>query len=169
MGNSKIPYIILNIIRALNILSILACELAAGSLMVKTSSLSLGWFNVFDCAEKVLIMLFGICLLITELPKVFTRYIAKNWPLFSPSAGFSTLALCMLFLACDVLSYLTKENSDKKHLGGDFYRMCQAAGLMTLIMSSINFIATFVLQDRRRGHTARMARDYNGDFREDVA
>lgn len=169
MGNSKIPYIILNIIRGLNILSILACELAAGSLLVKTSNLSIGWFNIFDCAEKVLIILFGIFLLITEVPKVLRGWVARNWPLFSHSAGFSTFSICLFFLACDVLSYLTKENADQRHLGGDFYRMCQAAGLMTLIMSAINFIATFVLADRRRGLTARQVRGIKSEYREDVA
>lgn len=158
MKNSKIPYIILNVVRALNILCILACMLAAGSLLVKTSTLSLGWFNIFDLAEKVLIIVFGIVLLITETPKVLERYIEREWPKFGKSSGFLTLGFCLLFLGCNVLSYLTKEDADKKHLGGDFYRMCQAAGLMAVIMSFVNMIATIFLQDRKSGMTAREVR-----------
>lgn len=166
MGNTKIPYIILNVIRGLNILSILACELATGSLLVKTSNPSIGWFNVFDLAEKVLAMLFGIFLLITELPKLLRGYIGRNWPLFGHGSGFFTFSICILFLGCDVLSYLTKEDADEKHLGSDFYRMCQAAGLMAVIMTGVNFVASMVLQDRRRGLTARQVRGFKSEFQD---
>lgn len=169
MGNSKVPFIILNMIRGLNILTLLACELATGSLLVKTSNPSVGWFNLFDAAEKALMMLFGMFLLYSEIPKLPRGWINRNWPLFGNSAGFSAFAACLYFMACDVLSYLTKAGVDKKHIGGDFYRMCQAAGLMTLVVASINLIATFTLQDKRRGLTARQVRGIRNNYQEEVS
>lgn len=169
MGNSKVHSIVLNAIRGLNILTILACELATGSLLVKTSNLSVGWFNLFDAAEKALMMIFGVFLLYTEIPKVPRGWINRKWPLFSSSAGFSAFACCLYFMACDVLSYLTKAEVDKKHIGGDFYRMCQAAGLMTLVVATINLLATFILQDKRKGLTARQVRGIRNSYQEEVS
>lgn len=170
MGNSAVSYIILNVIRALNILSITASILASGSLLVKTADLTddIGWFNVFDLAEKVLIILFALLILITELPKLLQGYIARNWPAFSYQSGFWALGACLVFLGCDVMSYLTKEKTDKKHLGGDFYRMCQAAGMMCIVMGFINMVATLLLGDRRRGLTARQVRAFKNGAAQDV-
>lgn len=168
MLSAKVSFIILNVIRVLNIISILASELATTSLLVKTATVTTSWFNVFDLAAKAFIILFGIFLLVTELPKILRGWINRHWPAFGTTSGFLTLGVTLTFLGCIVLSYLTKEDADEKHLGGDFYRMCQAAGLMTLIMGSINIIATLLLQDRRRGLTARQVRATKGEF-EDLA
>lgn len=168
MVSTKISYIVLNVIRALNVLSILACEIATGSLLVKTANFTITWFNIFDLAAKAFIILFGIFLLITELPKVLRGWMNRHWPAFGNSSGFLTLAICLTFLGSIVLSYLTKEDADEKHLGGDFYRMCQAAGFMSVIMAPINLIATLVLLDRRRGLSARQVRATKGEF-EDLA
>jgi len=145
MGNSKVGYIILNVIRALNIISLLACMLAAGALMVKTSDLHTSTFNLFDAAEKVLVILICLFLLLTETPRLLWSYFARNWPLFSHTSGFLTLSLALLFVGVDVLSWLTKEKTDMAHLGGDFYRMVLAAGIMTILMSAINIVASIFL------------------------
>jgi len=170
MGTTAVPYIILNIIRALNVLSILACILASASLLVKTADLTddIGWFNVFDLAEKAMIISFALLVLATELPKVARGYIERDWPAFGYQSGFWTLSVCLLFLGCDVMSYLTKEKTDQKHLGADFYQMVQAAGIMCILMSLVNFIATFALKDRRRCLTARQVRAFKNEG-QDVA
>lgn len=170
MGHTAVSYTILNVIRALNILSIVASILASGSLLVKTADLTddIGWFNIFDLAEKVMIILLALFILLTEVPKVLKGYFARNWPAFSHQSGFMALAVCLLFLGCDVMSYLTKEKTDQKQLGRDFYRMVQAAGLMCCIMSFINIIATFVLKDRRKGLTARQVRALKNEFQDVV-
>jgi len=162
MGNAAVSYIILNVIRGLNILSLLASIIASGCLLVKTADLTddIGWFNVFDLAEKVMVILFALFILLTELPKVLRGYFARNWPAFSHQSGFWALGVCLVFIGCDVMSYLCKEKTDQKHLGGDFYRMVQAAGLMCLIMAFVNMLASVLLRDRKRGLTARQARAF---------
>ncbi|KAJ9659857.1 hypothetical protein H2198_002926 [Neophaeococcomyces mojaviensis] len=164
MGNSSVGYIVLNAIRALNIVSLLACTLAAGSLMVKTSDLHTSLFNLFDAAEKVLIILICLFLLLAETPRLLRSYFARNWPLFSHSSGFFTFSLALLFIGVDVLSWLTKEKTDEKHLGGDFYRMVLAAGIMTILMSAINIIASIFCRDRKKGLTARQVRGFKNEF-----
>jgi len=170
MGNAAVSYIILNVIRILNIISVTASILASGSLLVKTADLTddIGWFNVFDLAEKVMIILLALLILITELPRVLQGYIERKWPAFSYQSGFWALGVCLIFLGSDVMSYLTKEKTDNKHLGGDFYRMAQAAGIMCIIMGLINMIATVVLRDRRRGLTARQVRAFKNEAQDAV-
>lgn len=163
MGNSAIPYIALNVIRALNILSIISCIIASASLLVKTATLSdsIGWYNYFDLGEKCLIIIFAMWLLATELPLRFLdSYKARKWPLLYDLSGFIPLAICLLFLGFDVLSFLAKAETNAETLGNDFYRMVQAAGFMSLVMSVINFIATFAFQSRKHGMSARMVRAY---------
>lgn len=162
MGNSKLPYIALNVIRALNILSICACILASGSLLVKTADLTgkIGWYNYFDLGEKCLIIVFAMLVLLTEIPRVMRGYIARNWPHFGYDAGFCVLSSVFVFLGFDTLSFLAKEGTDSKHLGADFFRMVQAAGFIALVMSVLNLVASFVFKDRRRGLTARQVRAY---------
>lgn len=164
MVKSKIPHIILNVIRALNSLAIIASATATGSLLVKTANVTVAWFNIFDLAAKAFIILFATFLLVTELPKVLRGWINRNWPAFGNTSGFLSLGVCLTFLGCIVLSYLTKEDADEKHLGGDYYRLCEAAGLMTIIMGHINLVATLVLRDRRRGLSARQVRATKGEF-----
>lgn len=113
-------YYILNFIRLLNILSLLASGISTGSLLAKSSSLKISIFNAFDAAEKILLLIIILFLLATEIPKLSrASYITKNWPLFSHSAGFTTLAFAMVFVGADVLSYLTKKGTDEKSLGAD--------------------------------------------------
>lgn len=170
MGNSKIPYIILNTIRGLNILSILACIVASACLLVKTSDLTkeIGWYNFFDLGEKALIILFAMCLLVTETPRLTRDYICRNWPAFGHGSGFIALSMSFVFLGFDVLSYLAKEDTNEKHLGADFFRMVQAAGFMALVMCPVNLIASFFLRDRRRGLTARQVRGFKPQYAETV-
>lgn len=170
MGSTAINRIILNVIRGLNIVSLLASIIASGCLLVKTADLTddIGWFNVFDLAEKAMVILFALFILLTELPKVLRGYFARNWPCFSHQAGFWALGVCLVFIGCDVMSYLCKEKTDEKHLGGDFYRMIQAAGILCLILAFSNMLASVLLRDRRRGLTARQVRAFKNEFQDVV-
>lgn len=170
MGNSRIPYIFLNVIRGLNILSIMACVVASGCLLIKTSDLSkeIGWYNYFDLGEKALVILFAMCLLVTEMPRLMREYIRKNWPAFGYESNFVALSICFVFLGFDVLSYLAKERTNEEHLGGDFFRMVQAAGFMAIVMSPVNLVASFVLRDSRRCFTARQVRGFKPQYGEAV-
>lgn len=170
MGNSAVAFTILNVFRAINILTILGCMFASVAIIIKTSDLTekIGWFNIADLAEKVLIILFALFLLLTELPKVLSSYFARQWPSFSNYSGFFALSVAMLFLGIDVLSYLTKESTDEKHLGGDIYRVVQAAGVMCVIMAVVNVVATLVFKDRKRGLTARDVRSTRKTYQPDA-
>lgn len=163
MGNSAVPYITLNVIRVLNIISIIACIIASASLLVKTAGLTatIGWYNAFDLGEKCLIIMFAMWLLATELPLRFLdSYKVRRWPLLSYESGFIPLAICLLFLGFDVLSFLAKADTNAKTLGKDFYRMVQAAGFMTLVMVIVNIIVTFLFQKRQLGLSARQVRGF---------
>ena len=171
MGKSGVNYIILNVVRVLNILSIIACMIASASLLVKTATLTdkIGWHNIFDLGEKVLIILFALWLLITELPLRFLdSIIARKWPLLGFDSGFFPLACCLLFLGFDVLSYLAKSETNAETIGADFYRMVQAAGFMALVMTIVNVIVSFVCKDRRRGLNARQVRAYKESYLEQI-
>lgn len=159
---NRAPFFILNTIRALNILSILAAILASVTLLLKTANLTskIGYFNIFDLIEKVFIILFAIFILLTEAPilPILSRLFESQCPCFAKRGGFLVLSGCLAFIGCDTLSYLAKAQTDEKTLGGDFYRMVQAAGCMCIIMAMVNVPATFVFKVRKAGLSARQVR-----------
>ncbi|KAK5073217.1 hypothetical protein LTR64_000371 [Lithohypha guttulata] len=162
MGKYDIKYIVLNAIRCLNILSILACIAASGSLLAKTANLSgdIGYYNFFDLAEKCFIILLAMCVLVTEIPmvKLLRDKINTHWPHFGNNHGFFVLSACFLFLGADVLSFLAKKGTDEEHLGGHFFRLVQAAGFMALVMAIINSVASIF--GKRSGEPARRVRSW---------
>lgn len=160
-----VGFFALNVIRFLNILSIIACIAASACLLVKTSNLTdnIGWYNIFDLAENCLIIVFALLLLFTELPGgLGESWLIKHWYHLSTSAHrFGVLALCLVFLGCDTLGYLAKKDTDAKHIGADFFRLVQAAGFMALVMAPINFVAGWTFNMKKsRDMTARDIRRF---------
>jgi uncharacterized membrane protein HdeD (DUF308 family) len=82
-------------------------------------------------------------LIITELP-LFKSYFARNWPLFSHKSGFVMLGAAMLLLGNDILGNLNKQATSQKSLGLAFWRIVIAAGIVVIIMGTINLFAVSI-------------------------
>ncbi|KAK4951374.1 hypothetical protein LTR10_010347 [Elasticomyces elasticus] len=148
-------YIILNVIRAMNIIGLLAVVTASIVMLVKTSLESQFFF--FDAVSHVLTSITGMFLLVSEL-SLFRSYFARNWPLLSPTHGFVTLALSMIVLGINMLGNLNKSPTSQKALGLAFWRIVIGSGIVIFILGFVNLIASYVFRDRSKGVTARQVR-----------
>ena len=97
-------------------------------------------------------------LLIISETRFFRGYIARCWPLLSPSHGFVTLGTAMLILGVDILGNLNKAATSRKHLGLGFWRIVIGSGILVTILGFFNIIASFVFRDKKGGVTARQVR-----------
>jgi len=150
-------YIILNIIRALNIIGFLLVVAASVVMLIKTSTKSAFFF--FDAVSHVLTALASTFLIISEL-SLFPAYFARNWPLLSPEHGFVMLSTTMIIIGLDTLGNLNKESDSQANLGLQFWRIVIGSGILMFILGFVNLLASYVFRDSRAGITARMVRTH---------
>jgi len=150
-------YIILNAIRALNIIGFLLVIAASVVMLIKTSTKSAFFF--FDAVTHVFTALASSFFIISELC-LFPGYFARNWPLLSPEHGFVMLSLVMIIIGLDTLGNLNKESDSQANLGLQFWRIVIASGIMMFILGFVNLIASYVFRDSHSGITARMVRTH---------
>lgn len=150
-------YIILNAIRAMNIIGLLAVIAASSVMLVKTFVVSKFFF--FDAITHVITAFLSLFLIITEFP-LFRNYVARNWPLFSPSSGLVTLGVTMVVLGVSILGNLNKKATSQKSLGTSFWRIVISSGILVVILGVINIFASYIFRDSSRGITARQYRSH---------
>ena len=83
-------------------------------------------------------------LIITELP-LFRDYVARNWPLFSPSSGFVTLGITMIVVGVSILGNLNKEATSQESLGKSFWQIVISSGILVVILGVVNLFAVSTL------------------------
>ncbi|KAI4201602.1 MAG: hypothetical protein LQ346_002139 [Caloplaca aetnensis] len=150
-------FVILNVIRAMNIVSLIAVIVASFSMLVKTFIVSKFFF--FDAVSHVITAFLSMFLLLTETP-LFRSYFARNWPLLSPTHGFVTLGILMAILGVSVLGNLNKEATSQASLGTAYWRIVIASGILVLIMGVANVFASYIFRIKKMGVTARQVRAY---------
>ncbi|KAJ5570417.1 uncharacterized protein N7459_009847 [Penicillium hispanicum] len=150
-------YVILNVIRILNIIVFLDTIAACVVMLVKINMLN-GFF-FFQAVTHAVVAILSICLIISELP-ILRGYFNRNWPLFGEEAGFITLAGVMMILGVSGLGNLNTEAMSQKSLSLAFWRIVISAGILAMVMSVINIVATFIFTNREAGVSARHVRAY---------
>ncbi|KAL9016395.1 MAG: hypothetical protein Q9185_006266 [Variospora sp. 1 TL-2023] len=150
-------YVILNIIRIMNIIAFTAVIIASFSMLVKTFIVSKFFF--FDAVSHVVTAFLSMFLLLTETP-LFRSYFARNWPLLSPTHGFLTLGILMIILGVSVLGNLNKEATSQASLGTSYWRIVIASGIIIIIMGTANIFASYIFRQKKLGVTARQVRAY---------
>ncbi|RMJ26425.1 hypothetical protein PHISP_02697 [Aspergillus sp. HF37] len=150
-------YVILNAIRALNIIALLDIMAADAVLLAKISLLTSFFF--FQAVTHVVSA--GVCifLIVSELP-VLQGYFDRNWPLMGQDSGFITLAAVMMILGVAVLGNLNAEATSQESLGLPFWRVILSAGILSMVMSAVNVLSSFIFADRETGVSARHVRAY---------
>ncbi len=98
-------------------------------------------------------------LIITELP-IFRGYIARNWPLLSPSSGFVTLGIMMIVVGVSVLGNLNKQATSQESLGSQYWSIVIASGIIVLILGIANIFASYMFRNTSLEVTARMVRSH---------
>lgn len=135
-------YVVLNVIRVMNILSLLAVIAASSVMLVKTFEVNKFFF--FDGCSHVIAAVIASFLILTELP-LFKNYFAKRWPLFSYKSGFVMLGTAMCMLGNEILGNLNKNATSKKSLGLPFWRIVISSGIVAIVMGVVNIFAVCVV------------------------
>ncbi|KAF2840762.1 hypothetical protein M501DRAFT_904100, partial [Patellaria atrata CBS 101060] len=150
-------YIILNILRAMNIISLLSIIAASIVMLIKTFVVSKFFF--FDGVTNVITACSSAFLIISEL-SLFQGYFIRNWPLLSPDHGFVTLGAAMMMLGVNMLGNLNKESTSQESFGMAFWRLVIASGILVFILGFFNIVASYVFRNRALGITARKVRSH---------
>ncbi|KAF2461385.1 hypothetical protein BDY21DRAFT_360514 [Lineolata rhizophorae] len=150
-------YIILNTLRAMNIIALLS--VVAASFVMLIRPFIVNQFFFFDACSHVFTGIFAMFLIVSETP-IARRYFERNWPLFSPNHGFVALGVAMIVLGINVLGNLNKETSSQQNMGLAFWRLVVASGIMVFILGVFNITASYVFRDSRNGISARRVRSH---------
>ena len=150
-------YMVLNVLRIMNIIGLLAVIAASSVMLVKTFVVSKFFF--FDGVSHGITALLSIGLIITELP-LFRGYVARNWPLLSLSSGFVTLGIMMIILGVTILGNLNKQATSQHSLGTSYWSIVISSGIIVLILGVANIFASYIFRNSSQGITARMLRSY---------
>jgi hypothetical protein len=148
-------YYILNVLRGMNVISLITAIIACILMLVRTFQNS--EFFLFDGVNHVFTAALSLCLIITEFP-VFRGYLTDNWPLLSPSSGLVTLGVLMLVVGVSVLGNLNKAATDQSTLGLSDWQVVISSGILCTILGFANIIANYTFQKKSQGLTARMVR-----------
>ncbi|KAI4212556.1 MAG: hypothetical protein LQ351_004808 [Letrouitia transgressa] len=136
-------YVILNVLRVCNIIGLLAVVVASFSMLVKTFIVSKFFF--FDAVSHV-------------VTAALSSYVARNWPLLSPTHGFVTLGFLMIVTGVSVLGNLNKEATSQKSLGTAYWRIVIASGILVIIFGVANIFVSYLFRQKKLGVTARQVR-----------
>ncbi|KAL9097176.1 MAG: hypothetical protein Q9165_000603 [Trypethelium subeluteriae] len=148
-------YVILNVLRVMNIIALLAVACASVIMLVKTFVVSKFFF--FDACSHVITTSISLFLIGSEV-SLFRSYFARNWPLLSPSHGFVALGISMIVLGINILGNLNKQATSQQSLGLAFWRIVIGSGIIVFIMGFFNMIASYIFCDSSQGITSRMVR-----------
>jgi hypothetical protein len=148
-------YIILNVLRGLNLVALAAVVASSIVMLIKTFIISKFFF--FDATSHVITAIAGLFLIVSEC-SLFRNFYARNWPLLSPAHGFVTLGCAMMVVGLNLLGNMNKEATSQKSLGMPFWRLLVASGILSFVIGLFNIIASFIFRDKSRNITARMVR-----------
>ncbi|KAF2018126.1 hypothetical protein BU24DRAFT_165151 [Aaosphaeria arxii CBS 175.79] len=148
-------YIILNVMRAMNLIVLGSVVASSVVMLVKTFIVSKFFF--FDATSHVVTALVGMFLMVSE-SSLFRTYFARNWPLLSAGHGFVSLGCAMSVLGLNMLGNMNKEATSQESLGLPFWRLLVASGILAIVMGFFNVVASYVFRDSSRHMTARRVR-----------
>ncbi|KAF7896458.1 hypothetical protein EAF00_006472 [Botryotinia globosa] len=146
-------FVILNIIRVMNIIALLDVIAASWIMLVMTVKTSNFFF--FDGVSHFITSSIGIFLIISEL-SLFKKYFENFWPLLCPHNGFLFLGLSMLALGFNILGNLNKNATSVQNLGLPMWRVVISSGCLSAILGGINCIASQIFTTKTK--TARQLR-----------
>ncbi|KAF2100730.1 hypothetical protein NA57DRAFT_54804 [Rhizodiscina lignyota] len=152
-------YIILNTLRVMNIIGLLAVVTASVVMLVNAFTANISKFFFFDAVSHVITFFISIFLAISEM-SLFRSYFQRNWPLFGPDHSFVMLGLSMVVLGVNILGNMNKQAMSQKALGLAFWRIVLASAIIVLVLGVFNIVASYVFRDKKLGITARKVRSH---------
>ncbi|KAM3074642.1 hypothetical protein ACMFMG_008070 [Clarireedia jacksonii] len=156
-------FIILNVLRVLNIIALLDVVVASWIMLIMTVKTSNFFF--FDGVSHFITSTIGLFLITSEL-SLFRTYFATYWPTLSPYNGFTFLGIAMIVLGFNILGNLNKAATSVKILGLPMWRVVISSGVLSSVMGLFNIIASFVFSEKNR--TAREIRSHGAVKQADI-
>jgi hypothetical protein len=152
-------YITLNILRAINIISLIL--VAAASMIMLVMTVKTSAFYLFDEVSHIVTCLIALVLVLSEINlRHFRGYFVRNWPLLSEESGLITLGVAMFVIGFNILGNLNKSATSVERLGLPMWRVVISGGVMTSVMGVLNFISHFVFRNKAQGINARQVRSH---------
>lgn len=147
-------YIILNVMRGLNIIALASVVASSIVMLVKTFIISKAnithpipyekanhvQFFFFDACSHVITAVAGLFLIVSEC-SLFRSFFARNWPLLSSTHGFVTLGCAMMTIGLNMLGNMNKEATSQKSLSLPFWRLLVASGILSIVVGFFNIVA----------------------------
>lgn len=151
-------YYTLNVLRVGNVISLLTVTVATWIMIIKSATTNQFYF--FDAATQLLVFLWALFLIMTELTffKFVKKWIHTSWPVFSDEHSFLWFGLMMMGLSCNVLGDLNNPTFSRDNLGGPWYSAILASGILTMTFGAFNILASIIFRDAKMKITARMYR-----------
>lgn len=129
--------IILNILRICTLVGLASVMAASWALAIKIN-MSKPFF-VFDAASLVFMSMIATFLFVSELPWG-NKFFENNWPAFGPNKGIGWLGLALIMIGCNMLGKLNNNKVEPDEIGGPWYSLILAAGIMNLAFGVLNII-----------------------------
>ncbi|KAH8697271.1 hypothetical protein BGW36DRAFT_378347 [Talaromyces proteolyticus] len=155
-------FVILNIIRGINIIAFLDIIAASVAMLIKISINNNFFF--FEAVNHVVTAVLSIFLILSELP-ILDDFFTRRCPQLSNTAGFAPLALVMVVLGVSVVGNLNNNDYSEKELGMSFWQVVASAGILSMTMGIVNFIASFIFADSSDGENPITARQVRANGR----
>ncbi|KAJ5474741.1 hypothetical protein N7475_004307 [Penicillium sp. IBT 31633x] len=148
-------YVILNVIRVLNIITFMDLMAACAVMLAKINMLNSFFF--FQAVTHAVVALISLFLIISELP-VLQGYFDSRWPMFGQQSSFYSLGGIMMILGVSTLGNLNTEAMTQESIGMTFWQIIISAGILAMIVSALNIVASFIFSDPETGVSARQVR-----------
>ncbi|KAI1340112.1 hypothetical protein F5Y15DRAFT_415531 [Xylariaceae sp. FL0016] len=159
-------YIILNVLRGLNIF-VLLCVMVTSVLMMIFAKLPNG-FQFFDDITHFFVFCIATLLIITEvgLGAKVQGFIIRAWPIFGPDRGLTWLGLTMFLLGCHLLGTLSRDTYTKKSVPQQVQQVIMASGILVIAIGVFNIIASLLFRNRQSNLRAREVRSTGASVRD---
>lgn len=148
-------HLILNAIRACNIITLLAIAVVSWVMIVMTAIR--GTFFFFKAASYFFASVAAVALILTEL-SLFKPYVRRTWPTFSPAHGLAWLGTAMVVMGCQVMGNLNEPAIQPGKIGKELHSLVLATGTLALTFGVLNIASSILFADRKEGINARMIR-----------
>ncbi|AEO71695.1 3f7a26af-ae52-418b-b2e1-fe70533629b0 [Thermothielavioides terrestris] len=140
-----IGHVVLNVLRALNLIGLAAVMLASMAMPVLSGFT--GNFFFFDTLTHVFVFLISAVLFYSELPiPWFKAAFRRTWPVLGPDHSLAWLGFGMIFIGFQVLGDLIKPAYTTDSIGWAWWRAFLASGILAITFGFFNIFGAMVFR-----------------------
>ncbi|KAL2149597.1 hypothetical protein VTH82DRAFT_8249 [Thermothelomyces myriococcoides] len=147
-----VGHVVLNVLRAFNMIGLVAVMLASIAMPVLSGINH--HFYFFDMATHVFFFLLAAFLFASELPvpwKAFKGYFERNWPVLGPDHSLAWLGWGMVFIGFEILGEAWKPAYTVETLGLAWWRAILAASILSVTFGFFNICASVIFRTSVEG------------------